>query len=168
MLTKALTIVDNISDWLGKGVSYAVLLMIGVVVCSVAARYFFRSPLEWSWEVTRQLFGAHALLGGAYALHYGVHVNVDIIHGHLSPRMRAALDVVTSVVFFFVTGLLLWQGGVMAWRSWAILQHSSESTFHAPLYFFKSIIPLAAFSMLLQGGAKLIRDIHIAITGKTL
>ena len=56
--------------------------------------------------------------------------------------------------------MLLIYGGSLAWDSLARFEHS-QSAWNPPLYPAKLMIPLAALLLLMQGLAKLIRDILI-------
>lgn len=89
---------------------------------------------------------------------------MDIFYNRFPPRMKAIVDVVTTVFFFVVCGSLLWKGGVMGWTSLMLLERST-SVWHPPLYPLKLTMPIAAFLILLQGLAKFIRDLNAAIIG---
>jgi TRAP-type mannitol/chloroaromatic compound transport system permease small subunit len=69
------------------------------------------------------------------------------------------LDICTSFFFFLFIGLLLWKGGEMAWESVRLLERSQTPwgpyVFHVYL-----AVPIAAFLMLLQGLAFLMRDVR--------
>jgi TRAP-type mannitol/chloroaromatic compound transport system permease small subunit len=57
--------------------------------------------------------------------------------------------------------MMLVYGGSLAWESVSIWEHSN-SAWGVALYPFKMMIPLGALFLLLQGLAKLIRDILTA------
>ena len=57
--------------------------------------------------------------------------------------------------------------GSLAWESLAGLEHS-HSAWDPPIYPVKLMIPLGAMLLLIQGMAKLIRDITAAVTGKEI
>ncbi|MFC1916133.1 TRAP transporter small permease subunit, partial [Chloroflexota bacterium] len=77
------------------------------------------------------------------------------------------LDVISFPLFLIFIGIMLWKGGIMAWDSWKFGQHSS-TPFGPPLAPFKTVIPVAALLMLLQGITKFIPDLITASKrGKT-
>jgi TRAP-type mannitol/chloroaromatic compound transport system permease small subunit len=86
-------------------------------------------------------------------------VKVDVLYNHFSARNRIILDICTSSFFFLFIGLLLWKGGEMAWESVRLLERSQTPwgpyVFHVYL-----AVPIAAFLMLLQGLAFLMRDVR--------
>ncbi|MBS3918635.1 MAG: TRAP transporter small permease subunit [Deltaproteobacteria bacterium] len=160
-----LRIIDFISEWIGKMVSFLVIVIIGVTIWEVVLRYVFNAPTIWAFDAAYLIFGAYGVLGGAYTLYLRGHVNVDILYGRLSLRRRAIVDLVTSIFFFLFCGLLLWKGGEMAWDSLKIMERGS-SAWNPPIYPIKLTIPLGAFLLLIQGVAKFIRDLMMAATGK--
>lgn len=160
MLKRILKFIDAINNRVGEILSYFLFLFFLLLLAEVFLRYFFNSPTVWANELSQMLFGAYAVLGGGYILLSGGHVNVDIIYSRLGKKKQAALDIVSSVLFFLFCGMLLIYGGSLAWDSLSRFEHS-QSAWNPPLYPVKLSIPLAAILLLLQGFAKLIRDILI-------
>jgi len=69
-------------------------------------------------------------------------------------------DLISYTIFFFpFVIVILIEGTKYAAESWAILEHS-WSVFGPPLYPFKTVIPVTALLLLLQGGAIFIRNIY--------
>jgi len=163
-VTRVLAFIDGLSSWSGKLVSMLIFPMIAILMYEVVSRYGFNSPTLWAHEITRYIYGAHFMLGGAYTLYLGAHVNVDIFYSRFSPRVRATVDLVTYLLFFLFGAVLLWYGSSMTWRS-IILWETSATPLHAPFAPLKAIVPAAAFLILLQGIARYIRNIF-TITGR--
>lgn len=158
---------SNISEWSGRGVGIALFLLVGVLTYEVITRYVFNNPTIWAHQLSLFLFGTIGMIGGAYVLLHKAHVNLDIIYSRVSRRKQAILDLITAPLFFFIIILMMWVGGSFALRSWAILEPSS-TVWAPPIYPFKTIIPVAAFLLLLQGVAKLIRDHYFITHGREL
>ena len=150
--------VNRANEWIGDKLAYLLFGFFLLILLQVILRYVFNAPTVWAGELSQMLFGAYATLSGGYILRVGGHVNVDIIYSRLSPRARAAIDIVTSLLFFLFCGMLLIYGGSMAWDSISSLE-TSGSAWDPPIYPFRCMIPLAAFLLLIQGLAKLITDI---------
>ncbi|MEW6374905.1 MAG: TRAP transporter small permease subunit [Thermodesulfobacteriota bacterium] len=159
-----LHIVDSISEWTGKMVSFLIIVITGVTIWEVILRYIFNAPTIWAFDAAYLIFGAYGVLGGAYTLYFKGHVNVDILYGRFPLRAKAIVDLATSIFFFLFCGLLLWKGGEMAWDSLKIMERGS-SAWSPPVYPIKLTIPLGAFLLLLQGAAKFIRDLFKVIKG---
>jgi TRAP-type mannitol/chloroaromatic compound transport system permease small subunit len=99
------------------------------------------------------------MLGAAYALKRGAHVRVDIFYRRFSPRTRAWVDALGGIVFLmpfclFVLGVS-WQ---FVTESWAIREISSEPGGIPAVYLLKTLIPLMAINLLLQGIAETLRN----------
>ena len=157
-LFAVLCFVDTLNDWVGKVLSFGILLMFLLVLTEVVRRYFFNAPTVWSNELTQLIFGAYVILSGGYVLRWDGHVNVDVIYSRFSTRGKAIIDIGTFVLFLLFCGMMLVYGGSLAWESISIWERYN-SAWGVPLYPAKAMIPIGAFLLLLQGVVKLIRDI---------
>ena len=164
ILDLAVGAINATNEWVGKILSFAVLLMFVLVIMEVFLRYLFNSPTVWTNELTQLIFGAYIILSGGYILKMGGHVNVDILFSHLSPRGQAILNVITFPVFLAFGGMMLIYGWSLAYESLTILEHS-ESAWNPPIYPVKLMIPLGAALLILQGFVDLKRNISTLITG---
>jgi len=167
ILKSVVVFIDNINDWLGRILALGILVMFVLVLSEVIRRYFFNAPTVWGNELTQLVFGTYLILSGGYILRFNGHVNVDIIYSQFSIRTKAMLDIATFFLFLLFCGMLFVYGGQLALESLSTLEHS-QSAWNPPLYPFKLMIPLGAFLLIIQGLAKLARDIFILITGTEL
>lgn len=161
-MQKTLAWIDTLSDRIGHLVAFLIPLLAGVEVYEVVARYVFNAPTIWACELSSMLFGVFVLLGGAHALRRNGHVNMDIIYSRLTLRGKAWLDILTFPLFLAFIGVLIWKGWESAWRSILLLERDSTQ-WAPPLYPFKLMLPFGCLLLLLQGLAKLIRDIATLI-----
>ena len=166
-MNKTRVVIDGISEWTGKVVSFLIIPIMLVIVLQIIMRGVFTSPLMWPHELSCILFGALFMIGGAYTLRYGGHVNVDIIISHLSPRKHALLDIITSSMIFLFCGVIAWKSGEMTLQAFRF-GFRYASAWAPPIWPIKGAITLAAALVFLQALAKLARDFHIAISEKTL
>ncbi len=156
--------IDTITGWVGHFVCYWSAIAVFVYYYEVLARYVFNSPTNWAHESMFLMFGMQYLLAGAYTLREDGHVRVDVIYLMLSDRTKAMIDILTSTFFFLFSGTLLWTG-------WNFMMDSIEvwevsfTEWQIQYWPVKSTMALGAFLILLQGLAKLIKDVLI-ITGK--
>ena len=123
-----LHIIDSISYWTGKIFGFVWLVVIFIICWEVVSRYAFDRPMTWAHEWMVYLCGIVYIMGGAYALYLGGHVNVDILYSRFSPRVKAFADLLTFPFFFVFCGVLLWNGAPYAWDSWTV----KETTFFFP------------------------------------
>jgi TRAP-type mannitol/chloroaromatic compound transport system permease small subunit len=163
---RVLFAVDRISMYVGKAFAWFVLLLTLIVSYDILATKFLRSPTNWAYDVSIALYGTLFMMGGAYALSRNAHVRGDIFYSRWSPRTQAWVDVVLYVLFFFPGIIALVSiGAQWAALSWNIRELSSQSPIQSPVYPFKTVIPVAAGFLLLQGVAEFIRCIIAIRTG---
>ena len=157
---------DRISMAVGKAFAWLIVVLMLLVVAEVFKRYALNAPTAWVFDASNMIYGTLFMMGGAYTLCQDGHVRGDFFYGSAKPRTQATLDLVLYVLFFMPGVIALtWAGWTYAADSWAI----QEQTFNAdplPLYPFKSIIPLAGLTVLLQGLAEILRCIVCLRTGE--
>lgn len=157
----------RLSDLSGKILMWLPWILMVIIVWEVTLRNFFNHPTIWVHELSVMLFGALSILGGAYTLRTGAHVNMDLLYMHLSLRGRAILDIVTFPLFFVFVFTLLWYGTFFAMRSYT-QSEISISTWGPLLWPAKATIPMGALLLLLQGLAKLCADIFFVVKGERI
>lgn len=165
ILDKTIRVIDWINDRTGNFLSLFVLIIFGLLLVEVIRRYLLNSPTVWGNELSQMLFGTYVVLSGGYILRWGGHVNVDILYSRLSRKTQAKLDIITSFLFFMFCVMMVYYGSSLAWESLSTFERS-QSAWNPPIYPVKLTIPLGAGLLLLQGIAKLMRDILIVVKGE--
>lgn len=160
-LTAFMNGVTRLNDFVGRWVALLVFAMFIFLLLEVCFRYLMNSPTVWTNELTQMLFGVYAIMSGGYIMAHRGHVNVDLLYSHLGPRVQAALDVFTSIMFFAFTLALFYFGYDMASQSVASWE-TSYSAWNPPIWPVKVAIPLGTGLLVLQGVVKLLEDIAIA------
>ncbi|MFC1994790.1 TRAP transporter small permease subunit [Chloroflexota bacterium] len=160
------SLIDVTNEWIGRIASILLPCVMFVILFEVVMRYVFDSPTIWVHETSAFFFGAAIMFGGAYTLLHNGHVNMDLFYARLSPRVKAVLDMITSVFLFAFCGVLLWKGAEWALNSWQLLE-TSQTSFGPPLYPIKTVIPIGASLFILQGFAKFIRNLIVATGGRS-
>lgn len=158
ILNKLLGIIDKVNEWVGRIMSFGLIVMMLIMVFEVVRRYIFDNPTIWAWDVNGLLFSAVLVLGGGYVLLYRGHVRLDIIRERMSERGKLIADVATFPVFLMFLSVVVWQGWRMASSSLAMRQHTL-GFFQAPIYPTKIAFFVAGVLLLLQGIAIFTRNI---------
>src|ERR1700720_4611659 len=158
--------IDGISTWVGKTVSWLIILLTAVVCIEVFKRYIMNMPTAWIFDVDNMMYGTLFMLCGAYTLAQNAHVRGDFLYSSMRPRMQASLDIVLYVMFF-IPGIaaLISAGYDYAADSWHIREHSNVTAEGPPVYHFKAMIPLAGALVMLQGVAEIARCVICLRTG---
>ncbi|OCP09691.1 MULTISPECIES: TRAP transporter small permease subunit [unclassified Ensifer] len=159
--------VDAISVWIGKAAAWLIIGLMTMICVEVVKRYILNMPTAWIFDASNMFYGTLFMLAGAYALAQNAHVRGDFLYSSMRPRTQAALDLVLYVLFFLpgVTALV-YAGYDYAALSWRIGEHSTVTAEGPPIYYFKTVIPVAGGLVLLQGLAEITRCITCLRTGE--
>jgi len=160
-------VIDSISDWTGKISSFFIIIITGVILFEIVARYIFNKPTTWAFEISLTLYGIYVALLGAYVLVTGSHVNVDILYARFSPRTKAGVNLFSWLIFFLWCGALVWTGWIRGWES-LMIRESESTAFGCPIYPVKLSLAVGGSLLFLQGLAGYIRNIYTFITGRKI
>jgi TRAP-type mannitol/chloroaromatic compound transport system permease small subunit len=167
------TIIHLIDTYVGELSGKIFMLMIfpliGGLTYEVIARYAFNAPTKWAYDTSYMLYGSHFMLGAAYCLYKGGHIRTDVFYEKFSVRWQGRIDACLYIFFFFPGMILfLWFGSIEALHSWEILEESVVSPWRPPLYPFKTVIPVAAALLMIQGVSELLKSLYAGIRGRWL
>ena len=150
--------VDALTDRCGRLLAWLALLMALLTAAIVVMRYGFNTGSILAQELVTYMHGSLFTLGAAYALKQGAHVRVDIFYRNFSPRARAWVNSLGGIVFLLP--LCIFIAGV-SWsyvaESWSIMESSPEPGGIPAVFLLKTLIPLMALNLLLQGLAEVFR-----------
>ncbi|MCF8108176.1 MAG: TRAP transporter small permease subunit [Desulfohalobiaceae bacterium] len=166
-MKKLLAVIDTLSIWTGKAISWVILLVVCIIIYEILMRYVFHLPTVWVSESMVVGSGLTYVLGAAWTLQERRHVKIDLIYAHLTHRQRAVIDCITFVFFALYLGIFFWAATEYARRSVMVLE-TSGSAWDPPVYPIKIALAAGVGLLLLQGTAKFIRDLYFAIKGKEL
>jgi TRAP-type mannitol/chloroaromatic compound transport system permease small subunit len=156
--------IDGLNGRVGNFVCYWSIIAVFVYYYEVLARYVFNSPTNWAHEGMFLMFGMQYLISGGFTLREDGHVRVDVIYLQLPKRARAVVDILTSIFFFLFCGALFWTGWNFMMDSISVWE-VSFTEWAIQYWPVKSTLAIGALLILLQGVAKLTKDILI-VTGK--
>ena len=106
------------------------------------------------------MFGMQYMLCGAFAYKEDQHVRVDVFYAKLSARGKAMADVFTSIFFFIYVGTMFWTSARFALDAVSVGEHSFTE-WGIQYWPVKLTMPIGSGLLLLQGVAKLIKDIML-------
>ena len=165
-LLRLSTLIDRLNEYIGRFLSWLVLLMVLVGVWNVIGRYLGRAVgqnltsnalIETQWYIFDLIF----LLGAAYALKHDEHVRVDVFYSSWSPKRKALLDLLGTLLFLIPFSLLVI---FFSWNtvaaSWAIGEISPDPG-GLPRYPIKTVILISFFLLILQGISEAIKKFAI-------
>jgi TRAP-type mannitol/chloroaromatic compound transport system permease small subunit len=151
-------LIDRFTDACGRWVGWLSLLMVLLTVLVVALRYLFDQGTTAMQEAIIYLHGVMFMLGIPYALKEDVHVRVDIFYSSLADRHKDLVNLVGHLAFLLpVSGFIFYTSLSYVERSWSILEGSSEVGGLPGVFLMKTLIPIMAAMLILQGIAEIIR-----------
>jgi TRAP-type mannitol/chloroaromatic compound transport system permease small subunit len=157
-MTKVADGIDRLVSGVGQTVVWLVLAVVLLQFSLVVARYLFGLGSIWLTETVVYAHAGVFMLGAAWTLRAGGHVRVDVFYADASARTKAIIDLAGALVLLLPFMLVLaWLSVPYAARSWAILEHSQESSGLPLVFVLKTLIPVFALLMALQGVAQAIR-----------
>ncbi len=150
--------IEGLSIWVGRAFGWCILILTLSVTYEVFVRYVLNAPTVWVFDMMVQMYGALFLMAGPYALSQDAHVRGDVVYRLFSVRWQARVDFVLYLLFFFPGMLaLFWFGAEIASDSWRYKEVSWNSPARIQIYYFKTLIPVAGFLLMVQGLAELMR-----------
>lgn len=157
-MQKLLLFVDRVSTWVGHAFSFLIVGLTLLVSWEVFSRYALDRPHAWAFDAMIMFYGTLFMMAGAYTLSKNGHVRGDVLYGFFTPRTQATIDL-TLYIVFFIPGVfaLTYAGYYYAADSWRINEHSNITFEGPPYYPFKTVIPVAAAFLLMQGIVEMIR-----------
>jgi len=160
--------IQFISEWSGRIFSVTILVLLVFSCYEVFTRRILHSPTIWTHEILSYFFCASVmLLMGHTQLHKG-HANVDIFYANFSPKTKAGVNAVTFIFFMGLFTLVFFTDALnFAGTSWA-MKERTPTAFNPIVYPAKTILPVGAFLLLLQGLADFAKDIVFLVKGERL
>ena len=157
-------VIDQVSLWSGRAVAWLIVPMILLLAGEVTVRYIW-APTVWTLDMATMLYGTHFFIAGAMTLYLGKHIRTDFFYGNWKPRTQAWVDAI-CYVFLFLPGMVMfvWLSWDFAAESWD-MKESLMTTWRPPAYWYKSVIPLSATLLLLQGLSELLKSVQTIATG---
>lgn len=150
--------IDGLNGALGRAAAWLALAVVLLQFSVVVMRYVFGAGSIWLTESIIYSHAALLMLAAAWTLQEGGHVRVDIFYTDASPRTKAWVNLLGACLLLlpFMAVLLYFALPYVA-RSWAILERSRETSGIPAVFALKTLIPLFAVMMALQGIAQAIR-----------
>lgn len=150
---------EAVITWTGRIVSWLSLFMVIITFLVVLLRYAF--DLGWiaMQESVTYMHAALFMLGAAYTLQRNGHVRVDILYQKLSPRGRAWVDLLGTLLLLTpVCVFIAWVGWDYVFESWNVMEGSREAGGIPGVYLLKTLIIAMPVLVLIQGLAWILRN----------
>lgn len=152
------TAIDRANAAIGRTAAWCCLYVVLAEFAVVIMRYALGIG---SIKLQETVLYAHAglfMLAAAWTLQIDGHVRVDIFYSQARPRTRAVIDLIGALVFLLPFAAIVFVLSLpYVERSWAIFERSREANGLPFVYLLKTLIPLFAVLLGLQGLAQAVR-----------
>jgi len=154
--------VEALNGWVGRAVAWLSLGTVLVCFATVYLRYALNTNFTWLQEAYVWQHAVAIVLGGAYTMMTGGFVRVDIFYGKMSPRGRAWVDLVGTLVFLFpFMAVVGWAFGRHFWSA-AVSGEGSPNPGGLPAWWLlKSTLVIFVGLTVLQGLAMIGRSLLV-------
>ena len=166
-MNRIIAVIDTLSTWVGKAFAWCILVLTFAYTYEVVVRYVLNDPTAWAFDISYTMYGALFMMAGAYTLSRDGHVRGDVIFRLWRPRIQAWIEIVLIVLFLFPgMAALVYAGYDYAAASWSYRPYgfdgpageiSINSPAGVPVSPLKTILPVAALFVLIQGVAEMLR-----------
>lgn len=154
-------LIDELTDRLGRAVAWLLPAMVLGTLAIVLLRYVLEQGSILLQEAVLYLHGVVFMLGIAYTLKEDAHVRVDLIYSRLGRRGRALVNLAGHVLFLVPVSVAIIAFSMpYVLSSWRILEGSSEVGGIPGIFLLKTLIPVAAVLLLIQGLAEIVRCVQ--------
>jgi TRAP-type mannitol/chloroaromatic compound transport system permease small subunit len=158
-LLKFSSLVDTLSEWIGKLIMWLVLAAVLISTINAVMRKAFDIGSNAYLEIQWYLFAAVFMLGAGYVFLKNAHVRIDFISTRLSKRTNTIIDIIGIVAFTiplsFILIKLSWPVFERAWVSGEMSQNAG-GLIRWPVML---LIPLGFGLLALQAASELIKRV---------
>jgi TRAP-type mannitol/chloroaromatic compound transport system permease small subunit len=153
--------IDRVNEFVGKWVSWLILLAILVSATNAVIRKAFNMSSNAWLELQWYLFGAAFLLAAAYTLRQNEHIRIDIVYGMFSRRTQHWIDLFGHVFFLMPFVLLMIYYFVpyvsLSYRSGEVSTNAGGLI----IWPAKSLLLIGFFLLGIQGVSEIVKKIAI-------
>jgi len=150
--------IDSFTESSGRLLAWLCLCMALLTSLVVVLRYGFSWGHIAMQETVIYMHGCLFMLGAAYTLKHNEHVRVDIFYRQFTPRTRAWVNSIGGIVFLLpLCVYLLGASWDYVTESWLVRESSAEPGGIPAVFLLKTLLPLLAINLALQGLAEILR-----------
>ena len=161
------TLIDGISESLGRAVSWLTTVLVIIFCYDVIMRYLFNNTAVWITELEWHLFSLIFLLGAAFAYRHDKHVRVDVFYTKFSAKGKAWVNLIGILVFLIPWCLVVIRASYRYANYSLKLMEGSPNPGGLPYRFIiKFSITVGIVLLLLQAISELCKAL-ISLTSKT-
>ena len=166
-LIKISSLFDKINEFVGKNISWFIILMVIVQLAIVMSRYIYGIGFLKLQELLIYLHGSLFTLAAGYTLLKDEHVRVDLIYREASQKYKSLINIFGSLIFLIPFCLLTFSTSLpYVRRSWKILEGSPETSGLNAVFILKSVLVIFPILLLLQSFSIIFKNLSYLLEKK--
>jgi len=161
--------IDQLSEWAGWLFSWLAPIMVLLQFAIVLMRYVYGVNDIALQEAVIYLHASLFLLVAGYTLKHNGHVRVDVLYRTARPRHKSLVNLFGTLFFLLpFCALIVWTSWDYVADSWAIQEGSKETSGIQAVFLLKTLIPVFAVLVALQGLSLIIHSARVLAGLETL
>jgi len=153
-LTAIVAAIERAVDVIGRAASWISLAIVVLMAVDVLLRYTYSIGSVWAQELEWHLLAPLVLFGMTYALLKGEHVRVDVFYARYSPRAKAGVDLLASLLAIAIAALVIRYSIAYVNQAYSIGEISSDPGGLTHRWMLKALIPIGFAVFALQAAAQ--------------
>jgi TRAP-type C4-dicarboxylate transport system permease small subunit len=158
MLQKVVRVVNRIEDGL-------ILVLVGVIVCSVFLQVFFRyvlqAPLSWTEELARSCLVWLTFVGSALTIRAKGHFTLEILISKLTGKIHVFWNLVLLGIMGVFLGVMVYTGVTML----PMLSLQLSASLEIPMSYIYLAIPIGSAFMLFHIFSSILGKVGKSLSG---
>ena len=166
-LVATVRVIEAINEYIGRTVSWLMVLMVLVTFLVAVLRYGFSIGWVGLQESYVWMHGIIFMVAAGYTFLHEGHVRIDIIYRPASLRTRAWINIFGTLCLLWPTLIVIWTVAFpYVLLSWERFETSREAGGLPGLYLWKTCMLIFVVLLAMQGLALVLRSI-LVLKGRT-
>jgi len=167
ILQRSASLLGQIGLFCGQIVSWLTVIMVIVLTANVLSSWLFKTSSILASESITWMHSANFLLAAAYTLNRGEHVRVDIFYSKMSPKGKAVVDLLGTLLLLLpVSIFIIWSSWSYVYLSWRIGEVSAEAGGMPFTFVLKSFLIIMPLLLIAEAFNQLIINIKQLVLGR--
>jgi TRAP-type mannitol/chloroaromatic compound transport system permease small subunit len=160
-LLPASRVVDAVTTWIGKRLSWLILAAVAVSAINATVRKVFDTSSNSWLELQWVLFSVVFLLCSPWTLLANEHIRIDIVNQMMPKRVRDTIDAVGHAFFLLPLAIVMIVTGVPFFLVSYEQNEQSGNTGGLPQWPAKGLIMIGFAMLLVQGLSELVKRLAV-------
>ena len=164
---KILKAIDATNEFVGTVLKWLAPYIMVLITIQVFVRYALASPGDVLPILMITAGATLYVLGWGYVYRQDRHVRVDVFYARWSPRTKALIDVIGSLIWLLPwLAFLAFISGKWAWYSFESGEWWTLTYWRPPLWPMRATIFVGVVLLALQSLAQLFRSFHVLVRNR--